>query len=425
MKDFRKPISVAEAIQEVVNHVVAAPTESVHLLESVGRVMGENLYASHPIPEFPRSGYDGFAVRSKDIELASVQNPIFLKVVGKIAAEQHYDLPLNRGEAVRIMTGSRVPEGADAVVMFEIVDPGEDENEIVISKPHAAGANISLEGEDIQKGALLIEKGEMLNAGKTAVLAAFGHNQFQAGRKPKIGIFASGNELAEPGTKKQPSQIMNSNAYMIYHQLKKLGAEPVYLGILKDNLEAYVKAFQEALKDCDMIISTGGVSMGDYDFTLVAHEKLGAKLLFHKISMRPGSVTSASMLNGKMLFGLSGNPSACFVGVEVYVQAAIRKFMGCKEVYPYHTTAILSKDFPKMNPYTRFVRANYEYKAQQLFVRPSGKDKSNMIGSLLDANALMVLPGGTKGFQAGDIVQIIPLDCQEGSDDFCQMSFRL
>lgn len=424
MKDFRKPIRVAEAIERIVRHVSVAPAESVHLLDSVGRVMGESIYASHPIPAFRRSAYDGFAVRAEDIEAASVQNPIFLKVVSAIAAEEHYDLPLNPGEAVRIMTGSRVPAGADAVVMFEIVQQGQDADEIVITKPHPSGANISEEGEDIQKDALMIRKGEMLTAGKIAVLATFGYAEFPVGRRPKVGIFASGNELAEPGTEKIADQIMNSNAYMVYHQVKKLGGDPVYFGILQDDLDIYVKSFSEALKTCDFIISTGGVSMGDYDFTLAAHEKLGAELLFHKISMRPGSVTSASVLDGKILFGLSGNPSACFVGTEVYVQTAIRKFMGCEAVYPYHTTAILSEDFLKMNPYTRFVRANYAYKDQKIFVRPSGRDKSNMVSSLLDANALMILPGGTKGFQAGDVVSIIPLDCQEGSEDFCQRLFK-
>lgn len=421
MKEFRKPISVADAVEKLVQSVVIAPRESVNLLDSVGRVMGENIFASHPIPPFRRSAYDGFAVRAEDIELASVENPIFLKVVSTIAAEEQYEFSLKSGEAVRIMTGSRVPAGADAVIMFEIVKQGQAEDEIVITKPHKSGANISEEGEDIQKDALMIREGETLTAGKVAVLATFGHNKFLVGRKPVVGVFASGNELAEPGTEKESGQIMNSNAYMIYHQVKKLGGEPVYLGILKDNLDAYIESFSKALETCDFIISTGGVSMGDYDFTLVAHEKLGAELLFNKISMRPGSVTSASVLNGKILFGLSGNPSACFVGVEVYVQAAIRKFMGCEKVYPYYTQAILAEDFPKMNPYTRFVRSNYECKDQKIWVRPSGRDKSNMVSSLMEANALMILPGGTKGFQTGASVEIIPLDRQEGSEDFCQL----
>lgn len=421
MKEARKPIRVDRAIEKVLEHVKEAETEIVDLLNCTGRVIAEDIYATHNIPSYNRSGYDGFAVRTEDISVATPENPVCLKVVSTIAAEQHYDKILQAGEAVRIMTGSRVPDGADAVVMFEIVKQGANADEILISKPHTSFANVSHEGEDIQNGKLLIEKGEILTPGKVAVLATFNYRSFRVMKRPKIGIFASGNELVEPGTEKSDGFIMNSNAYMIYQQVKRLGGHPVYLGILKDDLTFYEGALTKALQTCDFVISTGGVSMGDFDYTLPAHEKLGAKLLFNKISMRPGSVTSASVIEDKILFGLSGNPSACFVGVELYVCAAIRKFMGCKQVYPYYASAILLEDFPKMNPYTRFVRANYMLKDQKVWVQASGKDKSSMIHSLLSVNALMILPGGTKGFQAGEIVQMIPLDSTEGSDDFCQL----
>ena len=421
MKEARKPIRVDQAIEKVLAHIKEAETEVVDLLNCKDRVIAEDIYATHPVPSYNRSGFDGFAVRAEDIRAATPENPICLKVVSTIAAEQYYSQTLQAGEALRIMTGSRVPEGADAVVMFEIVKQGESADEIFISKPHMPGENISYVGEDIQNGTLLIKKGEILTPGKIAVLAAFNYGSFRVMKRPKIGIFATGNELIEPGNEKFEGLIMNSNAYMIYQQVKRLGGDPVYLGILKDDLACYIDALEKALKTCDLIISTGGVSMGDFDYTLIAHEKLGATLLFNKISMRPGSVTSASVIQNKVLFGLSGNPSACFVGVEVYVRAAIRKFMGCKEVYPYYTSAILAEDFSKMNPYTRFVRANYKLKDQKVWIQSSGKDKSSMIHSLLHVNALMILPGGTKGFQAGDRVQMIPLDCIEGSEDFCQL----
>ena len=418
MKEARKPIRVDQAIEKIIEHVQTGETEIVDLFNCTNRIIAEDVYANYNIPPYRRSGYDGFAIRSEDIASASVDHPILLRVISTIAAEEQYAKLLQSGEAVRIMTGSKVPNGADAVVMFEAVKPGPQPDEILITKPHQSGANISREGEDIKTGTLLISKGERLTAGKVAILATFNYQKVSVFKRPRIGIFASGNELVEPGNEKSDGMIMNSNAYMLIQQIKHLGAEPIYFGILKDALDFYLPAMEDALQTCDFVVSTGGVSMGDYDYTLLAHQKLGAELLFHKISMRPGSVTSASVRQNKILFGLSGNPSACFVGAEIYVRTAIRKFMGCKAVYPSYFQAILAEDFLKMNPYTRFVRAKYEIRGQQVFVRPSGKDQSSMIHSLLETNALMILPGGTKGFQSGDVVQIIPLDCTEGSDSF-------
>jgi molybdopterin molybdotransferase len=339
-----------------------------------------------------------------------------LKIIEEIGAGSVATKVPEKGEAIRIMTGAQIPTGTDAIVMFELTREYEQNGQayIDVARSFSAGDNISFQGEDTKKGTPLIEKGRKVDAGVKALLATFGYKDVPVFKKPKVGIFATGTELLDVGEPLQPGKIRNSNAYMVASQLKQLGAEPIYLGKLVDDFEQCYKAISTALEEVDYLITTGGVSVGDYDYLPAIYAKLGAKILFNKIAMRPGSVTTVAELNGKLLFGLSGNPSACFVGCELLVRPLILSCFTNKKPHLQREQALLAKDFPKPNPFTRFVRSRTYFVEGQLHVSPTGLDKSGVVTSLADANAFLVLPGGTRGYEQGAKVDVLLLN-GEGS----------
>lgn len=235
-------------------------------------------------------------------------------------------------------------------------------------------------------------------------------------KQPIVGILTTGSELLEVHESLQPGKIRNSNSYMIAAQIMKAGGKVRYYGQLADELDACFAAVRSAMDEVDILITTGGVSVGDYDYLPAIYERLQANVLFNKIAMRPGSVTTVAEVDGKLLFGLSGNPSACYVGFELFVHPVIKTYLYAKEPHVYRADAILQKDFPKPNPFTRFVRANVTIVDGALQAMPVGLDKSSAVSSLADANAFIVLPGGTRGFEAGMKVSVLLLEHDEGCD---------
>jgi molybdopterin molybdotransferase len=418
MLEKRTPIPVTEAIERVMKYAREGEAETVRLEEAYGRYLAEELRADHDVPPFDRSPYDGFAIRAVDSAQAKLDNPVEFEVIETIGAGQVAEKTVLPFQAVRIMTGAQIPAGCDAVVMLELAKQYERDGKTYMSikRPFRPGDNISFQGEDAKKGDALVPKGTRINPGVQALLATFGYAEVKVARKPRIGIFATGSELLDVSDPIVPGKIRNSNAYMIQAQVARSGAEPVYFGKLMDDLDACFAAIQSALDQVDMLITTGGVSVGDYDYLPAIYERLGAEVLFNKVAMRPGSVTTVAHLDGKLLFGLSGNPSACYVGYELLVRPVVRTQLFSAKPYLKKATATLTADFPKPNPFTRFVRSYVAFEDGRLTVAPVGRDKSNIVTSLATANALMVLPGGTRGFAKGDTVEVWLLEDEEGSD---------
>ena len=234
-------------------------------------------------------------------------------------------------------------------------------------------------------------------------------------KKPVIGLFATGTELLDVGEELQPGKIRNSNSYMLADQIKRAGGDVKFFGILPDDLEGSYSAISDALDKVDLLITTGGVSVGDYDYMPDIYHRLGARVLFNKVAMRPGSVTTVAAMGGKILFGLSGNPSASYVGFELFVRPIIRTMLHSPNPHLKRVSAVLGEDFTKANPFTRFVRSRTYYEDGRLCVVPSGKDKSNMVMSLVTANSFAILPGGTRGYQKGEEADILLLEDEEGS----------
>ncbi|MED3717535.1 gephyrin-like molybdotransferase Glp [Geobacillus thermodenitrificans] len=419
MVERRTPIPVAEAINRVMCYAGVGEEETVPLRQSYGRYLAEDLCADHDVPPFDRSPYDGFAIRAADSQEAGLNHPVEFEVIEAIGAGQVATKTVGPFQAVRLMTGAQIPNGCDAVVMLELTKQYERDGKTYMSikRPFRPRDNISFQGEDAKKGTPLVKKGTRINPGVAALLATFGYAEVKVAKKPRIGLFATGSELLDVSEPLVPGKIRNSNAYMIEAQALKSGAELIYFGQLADDLDACFHAVREALDQVDMLITTGGVSVGDYDYLPAIYERLQANVLFNKIAMRPGSVTTVAEWNGKLLFGLSGNPSACYVGYELFVRPVVRTRLFSTKPYLKKVKATLGADFPKPNPFTRFVRSRVEAIDGRLIVKPVGMDKSNIVTSLAAANALMVLPGGTRGFAKDDEVDVWLLDDDEGSSE--------
>lgn len=415
MVERRKPIPVPEAVEKVIEGIEILDIEEVALEDSDQRILADDIVADHDVPPFNRSPYDGFAIIAEDTSQADFHHPIEFEVIETIGAGSVAKNKVTKGKAIRIMTGAAIPEGANAIVMLEQAKEDENNpNKITIKRPFKQGDNISWQGEDTQKGTILLKKGVPITPGIKAVLATFGYALVKVYRKPRVGVIATGSELLEVNEPLVPGKIRNSNAHMVMAQIKKAGGEPIYFGQLPDDLDASYQAVEQALNQVDVMITTGGVSVGDFDFLPAIYDRLGVEVLFNKIGMRPGSVTTVAKLGNKRLFGLSGNPSACFVGFELYAGPTLKLLMGHQKPHLEKDQAILNKDFPKPNPFTRFVRCRIERSNGEFHVTPVGLDKSNVVTSLAEANALTVLPGGTRGYESGMKVDVLLLD-GEGS----------
>ncbi|MFP3839894.1 gephyrin-like molybdotransferase Glp [Bacillus safensis] len=424
MMERRQPIPVEEAIKKVHQYEKHGEIEWVPLKDSLGRFIAEDILADHDVPAFDRSPYDGFALRAEDTKEASSAHPVEFEVIDHIGAGMVSAKTIGSFQAIRIMTGAKIPNGANVVIMIELTKTFEKDGKSFMSlkRPLKKGDNISRQGEEVLKGNVMVKKGTAVTSGVTALLATFGYAVVPVVKKPVIGIISTGTELLQVSDAMVDGKIRNSNLSMVYAQVLEAGADPLDLGGVSDDFDKSYHAVKEAMSKVDILITTGGVSVGDFDFLPAIYEKLGAKVLFNKVAMRPGSVTTvAAMPNGQLLFGLSGNPAACFVGFELFVKPIIYKWYMKENPFPAFAEAKLTHDFPKANPFTRFVRAALQFTGSQISVTPTGLDKSSAVTSIAEADCFIMLPGGTRGFQAGDQVDVL-LFQHKGGGSPCWMT---
>ncbi|MHC9081115.1 molybdopterin molybdotransferase MoeA [Bacillus altitudinis] len=410
MMERRQPIPVEEAVKKVYQFQKHGQVEWVPLKNSLGRWIAEDILADHDVPAFDRSPYDGFALRAEDTKDASSEHPVEFEIIDHIGAGIVSAKTIGPFQAIRIMTGAKIPKGANVVIMLELTKTFEKDGKSMMSlkRPLKKGDNISRQGEETLKGKVMIKKGSKVTPGVTAILATFGYAVVPVAKKPVIGIISTGTELLQVSDAMVDGKIRNSNLSMVYAQVLEAGGEPLDLGGVSDDFDQSYEAVKAALSKVDMLITTGGVSVGDFDFLPAIYEKLGAEVLFNKVAMRPGSVTTVAALpNGQLLYGLSGNPAACFVGFELFVKPIIYKWCLKENPFPVFSEAKLTHDFPKANPFTRFVRASLDFAGSQLSVTPTGLDKSSAVTSIAHADCFIVLPGGTRGFSAGDKVSVL------------------
>lgn len=413
----RKPISVEEAIEAVHSRTKRGETEYVSIEDAHGRYLGENLVADHPIPAFDRAAMDGFAIVAADTEQASFEQPVHLTVIDSVAAGEVTSTSIASGQAIRIMTGAQIPQGTTAVIMLEHVQEStntntenKSETTIRIHTPVNEGQHISYKGEDVQYGTTIAEAGRRISAGEMAMLATFGYSRVKVYRQPLIGIFVTGTELLSVAEPMQPGKIRNSNSYMLISQIKQLGAIPKYYGILEDDFDKCYIAIQKALTEVDLLITTGGAAVGDYDFVPALLQKLKAEVLFNKVAMRPGSVTTVAQKENKWIFGLSGNPSACYVGFELFVRPILKALLGANIKQLPKSKAIIEHDIEQKKKVTRFMRSFLKINGDKLTVSSIGVDKSGIASSLVKANALIIVPPNRGMIRKGEEVDVIWLD---------------
>ncbi|OCT16796.1 molybdopterin molybdenumtransferase MoeA [Paenibacillus pectinilyticus] len=406
----RNVISVEEARATLYEYVEPTESESVLLQSSYGRRLAIDIYADHAVPHFRRSGVDGYAVRSKDIGEATPHAPVVLRVIERIPSGTVPRQSIQAGTAARIMTGAPVPDGADTVVMLEMTDSLQDEigrdAKVSIKKNVLAASNITPIAGEVASGELLIERGTLIGPGEAAILATFGYSEVMVHRRPRVAIFSTGSELLQVEHELLPGKIRNSNSYMLAAQVEAAGGTAVIMPVLPDDPLHVEAALQEVLPHVDFILTSGGVSVGDYDVLVDLFGRFDGKLLFNKVAMRPGTPTSAAVWQGKLLVALSGNPGASFVGFELFAKPLIEAMLGNPKDEPAAYTAYLDVPYDKPSAYPRYVRGTTRVEEGSLWVRPAGIDKSSIMVSIKDADCLIWLPAGGQGFQRGDCVKV-------------------
>ena len=398
-------ISLEEARQLLME--CAQPVEecSAALPDALDRVLSRNIHANIDLPPFPKSPVDGYALRAEDIARAQIANPVTLKVIEEVRAGYAPREKVTAQTTIKVMTGAPIPEGANAVVRFE--DVKREGNLLELDQAVKAGHNIILAGEDVQKGERVAEQGAIINPPLLGLLAALGIKETAVFRKVKIAIFSTGDELTEPGAELGPGKIYESNLHSLVAACARLKAEPISFGVVPDDQAAIAARLSRALAQADLVITTGGVSAGDYDLVPDAVREVGAEGIFHKINMKPGSPMLAAKYNDKLILALSGNPAAAFVTFDLLVVPVIKKIMGLARQLPREMKAILAEDFLKASEQRRFLRAKIYSEREKNYVKLTGKQSNGILKSLVDCDAFVDVPAGSGPLAAGQEVSVV------------------
>lgn len=402
-------ISINEAARIIKNETFLLAAETINLDESINRVLAEEIRADMDLPPFNRSQMDGFAIRAKDVVEASEKTPVKLKIIGESIAGKGFDGKIKKGEAVRIMTGARVPDEADSVQKKELAHglPEEKgESYVEILEATKLQQNIVNQAAEIKKGEKIFESGEIINAPMIASLASFGYAKVKVFKMPRVAILATGSEITDIHQKPKRDQIRNSNSMMLNVFAENCRAETEVLPIARDEISNLKSQISNAVKTCDVLIVSGGVSVGDYDFTKPALLELGAEIFFEKVSLKPGKPTVFAKLNDTLIFGLPGNPVSVAVTFYLFVRTALLKMQGAKNCELQKGFAIAASEIKGAKERASFlpvfVEANQEGKLVIESLRFGGS--SNFI-AFSRANALAFVPKG-KTYKSSDIVKI-------------------
>ena len=331
-------ISVADAIQIVLQHAPKLETESVSIEGVSGRILADDIVADTDLPPFDRAQMDGYAVRAADV----ADTPAQLKIVGESAAGAGWHHEMNAGEAVRIMTGAPVPAGADAVQQVELTS--ESDSRVEILQPVEPGRSIVRQASEIKRGETILRAGEEVNAAMIAALASFGYAQVKVGKRPRVAVMATGSELVGVDQKPARDQIRDSNNYTIEAYARLAGATVERLPLAGDDTEELKRQIANASERSDVLITSGGVSMGVYDFTKAALKELGAEIFFERVSLRPGKPTVFARLGSTLVFGLPGNPVSVAVTFNLFARPVLRAMQGATQTALAEEHAVLARD---------------------------------------------------------------------------------
>jgi molybdopterin molybdotransferase len=400
-------ISVAEAIQIVRQQTRTLPAERVQLQHALGRVLAEDIVADSDLPPFDRSQMDGYAVRAEDVESA----PVRLRIVGESAAGRGWHNHLEEGQAVRIMTGAPVPEGADSVQQVELTHELKDGSVVELLQSVETGKSVVKRGAEIKAGETVLNAGTMVNAAMMAVLAAFGYATVEVYRKPRVAVLATGTELVPVDQKPGQDQIRDSNNYSIASYAELAGAVVQRMPLTGDETSLLKKQINIASESCDVIVTSGGVSMGVYDLTKAALKELEAELFFERVALRPGKPTVfAGLPNGALAFGLPGNPVSVAVTFNLFARTALLAMQGAADPVLKRETAALARSVKGTVDRENYLPAQLTTNDDgQLIAFPLKWGGSSDFVAFALTTALAVVPAGVKSIDAGSLVNVLRL----------------
>lgn len=400
-------ITVEQALETILAHIRVLGSERVDILTSRGRVLAEDIIAGFNVPPLDNSAMDGYAVRAADVAGASSGSPVTLTVTGDLPAGYTARQALEPGQALRIMTGAPVPQGADTVIMQE--NTQSRGATVAILQGEKAGVNIRCAGEDITKDALLFPAGTLVRPAHIGIMASIKRAMVSVYQRPRVAILSTGDELVDIDGELGPGKIVTSNSYSLMSLVAEAGGTPVMLGIARDTREALRERLLEGLH-ADIIITSGGVSVGDYDFVKDVLQEQGADMKFWKVLMRPGQPLAFGVIGGKPAFGLPGNPVSAMVSFEQFVRPAMRKMSGHVKLFRPFTEAVAQEDVPGRTGRKFFVRCRLALKDGMWQATTTGGQGSGILMSMADCSGLMIVPETSPGIKAGDRVQVQVLD---------------
>lgn len=400
-------ISVEEASRRILAGFSPLGLEKVSILDTPGRVIGEDIYAGRDIPPKDNSAMDGYALRREDTLGASPEKPATLDVTEEIPAGAIPTKRIGPGQAARIMTGAPLPEGADAVVRME--DTHKDGPRVHIFTEAAPGQHIRAAGGDVREGDMVIPRGSVMRPAGVGMLASLGRSFIPVHQRPLVAVITTGDELADIDDPPSPWQIVNSNSYSLAALVRDCGAIPLRIGIARDSREDLTAKFRSAMR-ADLIISTGGVSVGDYDLVKEIMQTEGNHMQFWQVAMKPGRPLAFGALGTVPVIGLPGNPAASMVAFEQFIRPAILKMMGHTNLFRRTVPARIDENIEKKAGSMHFIRALIRRDGDGYAVVTAGEQGSGILKSMVRANGLIVLPEDATAVKAGEMVRVQLLD---------------
>lgn len=397
-------LSIAEAQQRILGRAAVLAGERVPVADAVGRVLAEDVPATRPLPPFDNSAMDGYAIRGAD---AGADAGRRLRVIGESRAAGGGDLPeVGPGEALRIFTGARMPPGADTVVMQEHVS--RDGDQIVVERPPRMAANVRYAGEDIARGATALSRGTVVDPGAVGLTCALGRTTLAVVARPRVAILATGDELREPDEPIGPGEIVSSNSYALAAQVREAGGVPVLLGIARDATASIRERLEPGLR-CDIILTIGGVSVGDYDLVRDVLDQLGWDSSFWKVNIKPGKPLSVGWLHEIPVIGLPGNPASSMVTFELFVRPLIRRLQNYPSPFRPEIEAPLDADYDKNDNRVHVVRCRTVRDGARVTLAPLRKQGSGMLTSMVGVDALALIDGSPRTVRTPETVRALVL----------------
>ena len=403
-KGFKSLTPVSEALKNILSEIRPLESEIVHVKDCLDRVIAKDIIARYDVPMFDRSAMDGYAIRSEDSFGASVNDPVYLKMAGRVEIGSIPDVEVNTGEAVQIMTGAALPRGADAVIKVE--DTRRSGNNIEVIKPYPPSKNVSTRGEDVKIDDVILKRGHLLHSHDIGIIIASGYDLIKVIRKPKVSIISTGSELVDPGEKLVPGKVFDVNNATLSNLVSLFHSIPFFTSRIKDDKTELLQTLEKAIEQTDVIVFSGGSSVGEYDIIdeIIQHK---GRLLVEGVAMRPGAPTLFGIIDKKPVFGLPGSPVAAMISFDVFIRPTLQTLLS---LTPYDQKpvikAILRRNIPSEAGRRDFARVKIVWEQDTLYAELVRIRGSGIISTLVKADGIIEVPEEREGLSKGEIVDV-------------------